>query len=93
MLDSAKSYLAKKATQLGLDRAEALEQAQKQLEQKYPNQTKAKSLHNGVLKVITPNAAVASELRFAQVALLKELNQSLPAQHQISRLHITTQSY
>ncbi|HUC86810.1 MAG TPA: hypothetical protein VMR75_00590, partial [Candidatus Saccharimonadales bacterium] len=40
------------------------------LETLYPNQCRAASLNDGVLKVTTPNASVASELRMRQVEVM-----------------------
>ncbi len=88
MQEDAKSYLARKATQLGLDRAEALVGVQGVLDAHYKAQTRAKSLHNGVLKVATESAAVASELRLNQINLIKEILEKIPPTYQITRLHI-----
>ncbi len=88
MLEDAKSHLARRASQLGLDRAEVLISLQEVLDAHYNGQARAKALHNGVLKVITESAAVASELRLNQVSLMKEFMEKAPSTHQITRLHI-----
>jgi len=90
MLEDAKSYLSKKAQSLDLGRGEALVEIQNLLEQRFPKRTRAKSLNNGVLKVITPSAAVASELRLTQVALIKDFNTQTA--YTIERLQISVTS-
>ncbi len=85
MLERAGDYLSRRAQQLGLDREQTLERAQKLLEEMYPDQARALSLNKEVLKIVTANASVASELRFRQVQILKRL--SSPAQP-IKKLHI-----
>lgn len=62
-------YLQKKAAELGLDRADQLSDIQTKLNQMFPNQCRALSLNDGVLRITTPNASVASELRFRQAEL------------------------
>jgi hypothetical protein len=59
-------YLKKKASQLGLEREDQLKEIQKYLDSLYPGQCRAASLNNGILKITTPNASLASELRFKQ---------------------------
>lgn len=66
-------YMRKKANQLGLERGQMLEQIQVVLGQRYGQNVRAVSLNNGVLKVITPSAGLASNLRLDQVGLLDEL--------------------
>jgi hypothetical protein len=63
-------YFAKKRRELGMDRADDLERVQKLLDAWYPGQARAKQWHRGVLRVVTPSASVASELRMRQVELL-----------------------
>ncbi len=67
-------YLQKKASQLGLERGDQLAEIQKYLDSLYPGQTRAASLNDGVLKIVTPSASMASELRMNQVSLLKGLD-------------------
>jgi hypothetical protein len=63
-------YFAKKRAELGLDRADVLARIQATLEAWYPGQARARQLHQGVLRIVTPNASVAGELRMRQVELL-----------------------
>jgi hypothetical protein len=64
-------YFARKREQLGMDRADDLARVQAVLEQWYPGAVRARQLHQGVLRVVTPNASVASELRMRQLELLQ----------------------
>jgi hypothetical protein len=64
-------YFARKARELGLDRADDLARVQAVLEHWYPGQARARRLHQGVLRVITPSAPLASELRMRQVELMR----------------------
>lgn len=72
MLESTGDYLSKRAKELGLERQDVLERIQAILDDQFPNLTRAISLNNQVLKIITPSSAVASELRLRQVKLLAE---------------------
>jgi len=65
-------YFERKRRQLGMERADKLTEIQATLENWYPGQTRARKLHQGVLRVTTPSAAVASELRMRQVELLRQ---------------------
>lgn len=65
-------YFAKKRQELGLDRADVLEAVQATLDAWYPGQVRARQLHRGSLRVVTPNASVASDLRMRQVELLRQ---------------------
>lgn len=86
MLDNSKYYLQRKAQELDLNRADALKTIQKLLDERYPNKTRAKSLNEGVLKVTTISAPVASELRLQQSQLVPLFTEAT-ARH-IQRLHI-----
>ena len=59
-------YFRDKAQELGLDRANILEHIQTALEALYPGKIRVASLNHGVLRIITPSAPVASELRLSQ---------------------------
>jgi hypothetical protein len=63
-------YFERKRRQLGLDRADTLAVVQTWLDAHYPGQARAKSLHQGVLKLVTSSASVASDLRLRQLELL-----------------------
>jgi len=63
-------YFAKKREELGLDRADKLREIQTTLDAWYPGQARAKQLHQGVLRIITPSSTVASEIRLRQVELI-----------------------
>jgi hypothetical protein len=65
-------YLQKRAGELGLERADQLIAIQGYLDKLYPDQCRAASLNDGVLKITTPNASMASELRMRQVEILKK---------------------
>lgn len=69
-------YLKRRAEELGLDRADVLSDVQAWLDQKFPGKARALSLNNGVLRIVTPSASVASELRLEQ-SLLLALNTSI----------------
>jgi hypothetical protein len=68
------SYFERKRAELGMDRSDALGSIQEKLDQLYPGQVRAKQLHKGVLRLVTPNASVASELRMRQVELEQIFN-------------------
>jgi hypothetical protein len=74
MLEPAKDYLARRAEELGLDRADDLDRVQQVLDTWYPGQARAKLLHRGVLRVITPSSAVAQDLRLRQIEFLGACN-------------------
>lgn len=63
-------YFERKRRELGLDREDQLKRVQAWLEERYPGQVRARQLHRGVLKLDTPSAPVASELRLRQLELL-----------------------
>ena len=73
MLEDIQGYLAKRARELGLDRADKLAEIQAYLDNLYPGQCRAVSLNSGVLKITTQNSSVASELRFSKESLMKKL--------------------
>jgi hypothetical protein len=85
-VEQPKNYLAKRARQLNLGREDELRRIQALLEALWPAQTRAVSLNAGVLKVLTPNASVASELRLRQVEILPKLRAA--AHSPIERLRI-----
>lgn len=89
MLEDARQHLAKKAKQLDLSRGESLAKIQAILDELYPGKTRAKSLNDGVLKVITESSAVASELRLNQVIVLRTVANSTG--NIIESLYISTQ--
>ena len=64
-------YFARKRQLLGLDRADILTAIQATLDAWYPGQARAKQLHAGVLRIVTPNASVASDLRLRQLELIE----------------------
>lgn len=63
-------YLQKRAAELGLDRADQLAEIQAYLDRLYPGQCRAVSLNEGVLKITTPSASMASELRMRQTEIV-----------------------
>jgi hypothetical protein len=64
-------YFERKRRELGLDRADDLVRVQAVLDDWYPGMARARQLHQGVLRLVTPNASVASELRMRQRELLQ----------------------
>ncbi len=79
-------YWRKRSSELGLERGDILMQIQANLDQRYPGKTRALSLNNGVLRLTTPSAPLAAELRLSQVELIKDFK-SLGAEFE--RLSIT----
>jgi hypothetical protein len=77
-------YFEKKRKQLGMDRLDTLTAIQLWLDANYPGQARAKQLHLGTLRVITPNASVASDLRMRQVELVQACNLDLSTRVAIS---------
>lgn len=63
-------HLKKRAAEMGLDRADQLTEIQAYLDGLYPGQCHAVSLNEGVLKITTPNASLATELRMRQTEIL-----------------------
>ena len=70
-------YLQRRATELNLERADTLLIVQRLLDQWYPRQVRVVSLNDGVLRLVTPSAAVAGELRLRQVELRKAVGESV----------------
>lgn len=87
-MEDAQSHLRRTARRLDLGRGEALMAIQKQLDRLYPGQTRTISLNDGVLKVATLSAAVASELRLRQVTLIKQWGEAIEFRYEINRLYI-----
>lgn len=63
-------YFERKRRELGLDRADDLARVQAVLDRWYPGMARARQWHQGVLRLVTPNASVASDLRLRQRELL-----------------------
>jgi len=63
-------YFAKKRAELGMDREDVLAQVQATLDAWYPGKVRARQLHRGVLRLVTPSASVAGALRMRQVELV-----------------------
>jgi hypothetical protein len=63
-------YFERKRRELGMERSDVLSSIQAWLDKNYPGQARAKQLHRDTLRIITPNASVASELRMRQLELL-----------------------
>jgi len=64
-------YFERKRQELGFDRVDQLATVQKWLDERYPGQARAKLLHQGVLRVVTISAPVASELRMRQFEIIE----------------------
>lgn len=69
-------YFAKKRQELGLDRADDLARVQGVLDEWYAGKTRARQWHQGTLRISTPSASVAAELRMRQVELLSAVGLS-----------------
>jgi hypothetical protein len=79
-MDAAeKDYIQRKARQLDLGRGHALTVIQNKLDGDFQGQVRAVSLNAGILKLATPNASLASELRFRQLRLVEELRKLVGA--------------
>lgn len=65
------AYFAKKRVELGMERQDVLADVQAKLEEWYPGLAKARKLHQGVLRLETASASVASELRMRQLELFE----------------------
>jgi len=76
VLEPTGDYLKRRAQQLGLGRAESLEQIQAILDELYPGQARALSLNRQVLRLVTASSSVASELRMNQVELLRRFREA-----------------
>lgn len=63
-------YLKDRAEQLGLGRIDTITRVQTELDKIYPGKTHVTSLNRGALKIVTPSAAVASELRLNQTSIM-----------------------
>lgn len=63
-------YFARKRAELGMDRADSLADIQAVLDDWYPGRVRAKQLHQGVLRLVTPAATVAGDLRLRQMELI-----------------------
>jgi hypothetical protein len=62
-------YLERKRATLGMDREDALIAVQALLDAWYPGQVRAKRLHQGTLRLVTPSASVAGELRMRHIEM------------------------
>ena len=76
-------YLARRAEELNVNRGDYLVTIQKYLDSFYPSQTRALSLSGGVLRIITENSAIASELRLTQIELVASIVKLLPVDMEI----------
>ena len=79
-----RDYLQKRAAELNLGRGSQLVAIQTYLDGLYPGQCRAVSLNDGVLKITTPSASVASELRLRQVEIL-----AAPSLHGVGRMQLS----
>lgn len=68
-MDDMGDYLQKRAGQLNLGRAGQLAGIQAWLDHEYPGQARAVSMNDGVLKIITYNSPLASELSMRRVEI------------------------
>jgi hypothetical protein len=73
-------YFAAKRQQLGMDRQDSLARIQAILEGWYPGQVRVRSLNNGTLRIVTPSAPVAGDLRMRQMELRASVEAILPDQ-------------
>lgn len=82
-MNDLRDYLQQRAGELGLERGDQLVAIQAYLDGLYPGQCRAASLNDGVLKITTPSASLASELRLRQVEIL-----AAPALRGVTRLQL-----
>lgn len=73
-MDGINDYLQRKASQLGLERGDTLSEVQCYLDKVFPGKCRAVSINDGVLRVTTKSASIASELRFMQVEIKGKFN-------------------
>ena len=71
-----KAYFAQKRVELGMDRQDMLAEVQAKLDEWYPQMARARKLHQGVLRLETASASVASELRMRQLELFEAVKLS-----------------
>ena len=71
-----KAYFAQKRVELGMDRQDTLAEVQAKLDEWYPQMARARKLHQGVLRLETASASVASELRMRQLELFEAVKLS-----------------
>jgi hypothetical protein len=64
-------YFERKRRELDLGREQLLVRVQQWLETYYPGQARARQLHQGTLRIVTPNASVASDVRLRQVEMFR----------------------
>ncbi len=69
-------YLARRSQELDLGRGDQLVAIQELLELWYPGQVHALSLNLGVLRLVTANASIASEIRMRQLEIIS-IDQSI----------------
>lgn len=72
-------YFARKRRELGMDRQDTLAQIQALVDGWYPGKVRVRQLHNGVLRIATSSAGVASELRMRQLELLAHIEAVAPS--------------
>lgn len=84
MLERPGDYLKKKARQLGLERGDFITAAQAYMDGRWPGQVRVLSFNGGLVRLVTPNAALASELRLGQLEILRELRRRDPAVEQLA---------
>lgn len=73
MFETTGDYLKARAAKLGIGRLGAIEACQTEIEKLYPGQIHVLSLNQQILKIATPNASVAQDLRLRQVEILISL--------------------
>ncbi|HSX48133.1 MAG TPA: DciA family protein [Candidatus Nanoarchaeia archaeon] len=88
MLEPTGDYLKKRKAELGLSRGESLEKIQGLLDEMFAGQTRVASLNNNVLRITTPSAPVASEIRLRQVEILQKARQLAGDDQPINNLQI-----
>ena len=81
-------YFKQKRVELGMDRGDILSEIQAYLDSLYPTQIRAKQLHRGILRLVTPNASVASNLRMRQIELLDHIR-TITKDEPLTRLQIS----
>lgn len=88
MKNDMADYFTRRSAELGLERGDAIVIVQGILDARYPGLARALSLNEGLLRIVTPNASLASELRLTQLELLTTMNDQTASEIVITKLVI-----
>ena len=82
------AYKRRLADRLGLKRQDDLQRVQELLDGWYPGAVRVRQLNRGTLRIVTPAASVASELRMRQIEL-HEACAAMELSEPVKRIAIT----